>query len=164
MQCRLCGNVSIGYIKLVCHFLEVHMGLTVTRLMDAVKIGFILREIPLCAASLDDMQRAAMSLTQIILRYRDFISHVRPASLPEQSLNGHSASSSGTNSAPLQIDQNIFGTGQNQSPVTPQSSQEEHTQSVQNCIPLVNQPNDPTEDIIRVEDSDDEEISLNSKP
>ncbi|KAK1393393.1 hypothetical protein POM88_012449 [Heracleum sosnowskyi] len=157
LKCRLCGAVSVGYLLLTHHFLQVHMNIRVSRLMDVFRIGIRLREIPLCETSLDNMQYAAISLSRFILRRQYIISRVVHASLIVNLLFVHSASPSGTNYVPLQIDQNIVGTSHNQSPATSQSSQEADTELVENCIPLLNQLDGPSEGMNPVEDSDDEE-------
>ena len=121
LQCRICGAVRVGYHFLVRHFLQVHMQITIPRPMDLIRIGIRLRDIPLCHASLEDMQSAADSLSQFLLQ-RGYTTSNVTASVVRLIIT-QSATQGGTNSVLSQLDHNIVVTSLNQSPVTSESSQ-----------------------------------------
>ena len=97
------------------------MQITIPRLMDLIRIGIRLRDIPLCHASLEDMQSAADSLSQFLLQ-RGYTTSNVTASVVRLIIT-QSATQGGTNSVLSQLDHNIVVTSLNQSPVTSESSQ-----------------------------------------
>ena len=152
LQCRICGVARVGYVLLVRHFLQFHMMRNISSPMDLIRIGFRLRDIPLCHASLDDMQKAADSLSQFLLRHGYTTSNVTASIV--QLIITQFATQGGSNSVPSQIDQNIIVTSMNQSPVTAESSQQEHTEFAENHGPGNNQLYDRTDEMIHLEDND----------